>query len=41
MHFFSFFVSSDELKVIPQRIQNNKLNKLMLEFTSGVYGELD
>ncbi|KAK8445368.1 hypothetical protein SEVIR_9G314100v4 [Setaria viridis] len=32
---------SDELKVIPQRIQNKKLNKLMLEFSSGVYGELD
>ncbi|EER94430.1 cinnamoyl-CoA reductase-like SNL6 [Sorghum bicolor] len=32
---------SDELKVIPQRIQNKKLNKLMLEFASGVYGELD
>nr|CAB3495158.1 unnamed protein product [Digitaria exilis] len=32
---------SDELKVIPQRIQNKKINKLMLEFASGVYGELD
>lgn len=32
---------SDELKVIPQRIQGKKLNKLMLEFASGVYGELD
>ncbi|WVZ57776.1 hypothetical protein U9M48_008119 [Paspalum notatum var. saurae] len=32
---------SDELKVIPQRIQNKKLNKLMMEFESGVYGELD
>ncbi|RLN17512.1 cinnamoyl-CoA reductase 1-like [Panicum miliaceum] len=32
---------SDELKVISQRIQNKKLNKLMLEFASGVYGELD
>ncbi|CAN6305749.1 unnamed protein product [Urochloa humidicola] len=32
---------SDELKVIPQRIQNKKLSKLMLEFASGVYGELD
>jgi len=32
---------SDELKVIPQRIQNKKLNKLMLEFAGGVYGELD
>ncbi|XP_062200802.1 cinnamoyl-CoA reductase-like SNL6 [Phragmites australis] len=27
---------SDELKVIPQRIQNKKLNKLMVEFSSGV-----
>ncbi|PWZ13310.1 Cinnamoyl-CoA reductase-like SNL6 [Zea mays] len=32
---------SDELKVIPKRIQGKKLNKLMLEFASGVYGELD
>jgi hypothetical protein len=31
-----FFFGSDELKVIPQRIQNKKLNKLMLEFASGV-----
>lgn len=32
---------SDELKVIPQRIQDKKLNKLMVEFASGIYGELD
>ena len=35
------FFYSDELRVIPQRIQNKKLNKLMLEFAGGVYGELD
>ncbi|PNT67964.1 hypothetical protein BRADI_3g34280v3 [Brachypodium distachyon] len=32
---------SDELKVIPQRIQNKKLNKLMVEFASAIYGDLD
>ncbi|GJM91573.1 hypothetical protein PR202_ga07956 [Eleusine coracana subsp. coracana] len=32
---------SDELKVIPQRIQNKKLSKLMVEFANGIYGELD
>ncbi|KAL6641517.1 hypothetical protein ACP70R_019698 [Stipagrostis hirtigluma subsp. patula] len=32
---------SDELKVIPQRIQNKKLSKLMAEFANGIYGELD
>jgi hypothetical protein len=32
-----FVLHSDELKVIPQRIQGKKLNKLMLEFASGVY----
>ncbi|KAL6905393.1 hypothetical protein ACP4OV_002994 [Aristida adscensionis] len=32
---------SDELKVIPQRIQNKKLSKLMMEFANGIYGELD
>ncbi|TVU31539.1 hypothetical protein EJB05_23226 [Eragrostis curvula] len=32
---------SDELKVIPQRIQSKKLSKLMVEFANGIYGELD
>ncbi|VAH05640.1 cinnamoyl-CoA reductase-like SNL6 [Triticum dicoccoides] len=32
---------SDELKVIPQRIQNKKLNNLMVEFASAIYGDLD
>uniref|UniRef100_A0A0D3HGX8 NAD-dependent epimerase/dehydratase domain-containing protein n=1 Tax=Oryza barthii TaxID=65489 RepID=A0A0D3HGX8_9ORYZ len=32
---------SDELKVIPQRIHTKKLNKLMLDFTSGVYGDIN
>uniref|UniRef100_A0A0E0MB60 NAD(P)-binding domain-containing protein n=1 Tax=Oryza punctata TaxID=4537 RepID=A0A0E0MB60_ORYPU len=32
---------SDELKVIPQRIHTNKLNKLMLEFASGIYGDIN
>ncbi|XP_047094074.1 cinnamoyl-CoA reductase-like SNL6 [Lolium rigidum] len=30
---------SDELKVVPQRIQNKKLNKLMVEFASAIYEE--
>jgi hypothetical protein len=37
----NLFNCSDELKLIPQRIQNKKLSKLMSEFTNGVYGELD
>ncbi|KAF0930827.1 hypothetical protein E2562_035404 [Oryza meyeriana var. granulata] len=32
---------SDELKVIPQRIHTKKLNKLMLEFASGIYGDIN
>ncbi|CAM0956032.1 unnamed protein product [Alopecurus aequalis] len=32
---------SDELKVVPQRIQNKKLNKLMVEFANAIYGDLD
>uniref|UniRef100_J3N574 NAD-dependent epimerase/dehydratase domain-containing protein n=1 Tax=Oryza brachyantha TaxID=4533 RepID=J3N574_ORYBR len=32
---------SDELKVIPQMIHTKKLNKLMLEFTSGIYGDIN
>uniref|UniRef100_A0ACD5THT2 Uncharacterized protein n=1 Tax=Avena sativa TaxID=4498 RepID=A0ACD5THT2_AVESA len=32
---------SDELKVIPQRIQSKKLSKLMVEFASDIYGDLD
>lgn len=35
------FDCSDELKVIPQRIQNKKLNNLMVEFASAIYGDLD
>jgi hypothetical protein len=33
------FGCSDELKVVPQRIQNKKLNKLMVEFASAIYEE--
>ncbi|KAL5232490.1 hypothetical protein ABZP36_031266 [Zizania latifolia] len=32
---------SDELKVISQRIHTKKLNKLMLEFDSAIYGDLN
>jgi hypothetical protein len=35
------FCTVDELKVIPQRIQGKKLNKLMLEFATDDAMRLD
>jgi hypothetical protein len=37
----NLFNCSDELKLVPQRVQNKKLSKLMSEFANGIYGELD